>query len=326
MAADKPKRSSIHQGLPPRKALPPFEALRAFDAVARLGGIRKAAQGLERDHAVISRHIRTVETWTGTTLVERTPTGIALTDKGRQYHALIAEAIDTIAGATLDLMKRSDNQPLQIWCMPGLAFHWLTGRLGAFEAAYPGVDIEVRPTDTSPDLTANEADVDIRFVQQYGTPFHLPQGIRSLELAHLPIIGVASPAYLEKHPAIERPQDLAEHQLLHEEGFQPWQDWLAAHGVDVEDLDLGGPLLWQGHLTLDAARHGRGIALSNHLVAAGDLAAGRLIEVGAGNPLFEGFTPATYMFMARADRWEQPSVRRFRSWLHTAIAKEVPHP
>ncbi|WCL53392.1 LysR substrate-binding domain-containing protein [Gimibacter soli] len=324
MPADKPKRSFSPQGLPPRKALPPFEALRALDAVARLGGIRKAAQGLERDHAVISRHIRTIETWTGATLVERTPTGVVLTDTGRDYHARIAEAIDTIAQATLDMMKQSGSQPLQIWCMPGLAFHWLTGRLGAFEAAYPGVDIEVRPTDMSPDLMGNEADVDIRFVQQYGTPYHIDQGLRALELANLPIIGVASPGYLKARPVIERPEDLARHQLLHEEGYGPWLEWLAAHGVDGSDYCQGGTLLWQGHLTLDAARHGRGIALSNHLVAAADLAAGRLVEVGAGNPLFSGKTPAAYLFMARADRWEQPSVRRFRSWLHTAIAKEVP--
>ena len=55
---------------PSRKSLPPFEALRAFDAVARLGGVRRAAQVLCRDHAVISRHLRTIEAWTGATLIE----------------------------------------------------------------------------------------------------------------------------------------------------------------------------------------------------------------------------------------------------------------
>ncbi len=322
MTVPSPK-PAISPHLPSRKALPPFEALRAFDAVARLGGIRKAAQGLERDHAVISRHIRTIESWTGAVLVERTPTGIALTAEGREYHARIAEAIDALANATLDMMKRSDNQPVQIWCMPGLAFHWLTGRLGAFEAAYPGVRVEVRPTDVSPDLVANEADIDIRFVPQYGAAFHVPQGVRKLKLARLPIIAVASPAYLGGSPALEKPADLVNHQLLHEEDSSYWRDWLNAHGVR-QDGELGGPLLWQAHLTMDAARHGRGIALSNHLVAAEDLKAGRLVEVGAGKAAFASKTPGDYLFLARADRWELPSVRRFRTWLHTAITKELP--
>ncbi|WP_417451306.1 LysR substrate-binding domain-containing protein [Kordiimonas sp.] len=321
MTADTPK--STQPNLPSRKALPPFEALRAFDAVARLGGIRKAAQGLERDHAVISRHIRTIESWTGAVLVERTPTGVALTDEGREYHAKIAQAIDALANATLDMMKKSDNQPVHIWCMPGLAFHWLTGRLGAFEAAYPGVSVEVRPTDTSPDLISNEADVDIRFVPQYGAAFQVPQGIRRLKLARLPIIGVASPDYLASRPEINTPQDMPDHQLLHEEDTLHWRDWLTAYGVK-NDIELSGPLLWQGHLTMDAARHGRGIALSNHLVAAADLAKGKLVEVGAGKAAFENRTPGDYVFLARADRWELPSIRRFRTWLHTAITKELP--
>ena len=53
---------------PSRKTIPPFEALRAFDAVARLGGVRQAARSLGRDHAVISRHLKALEQWTGARL------------------------------------------------------------------------------------------------------------------------------------------------------------------------------------------------------------------------------------------------------------------
>ncbi len=323
MPTETPDISSFSTSLPPRKALPPFEALRAFDAVARLGGIRKAAQGLERDHAVISRHIRTMEAWTGAILVERTPTGIVLTEQGKQYHAQVAAAIDALANATLDLMKQSSEEAIQVWCMPGLAFHWLTGKLAAFEDAYPNVAIDVRPTDTSPDLLANEADVDIRFIPQYGTPYHIPQGVRVLELASLPIIGVASPEYIETSPPLESPDDLINHQLVHEEGYEVWRDWLHAHGVSI-DTEFSGPLLWHGHLTMDAARHGRGIALSNSIVASEDIKAGRLVDVTENKPAFGNNTPGKYLFMARADRWDLPSVRRFRTWLHTAIAKEIP--
>jgi DNA-binding transcriptional LysR family regulator len=75
---------------------------------------------------------------------------------------------------------------------------------------------------------------------------------------------------------------------------------------------------------MDAARHGRGIALSNPIVAARDIENGLLVDVGAGNPAFKDNTLGKYLFLARADRWDLPSVRRFRTWLHTAIAKELP--
>ena len=93
-----------------RRALPPFETLRAFDAIARMGGVRKAAQYLCRDHAVVSRHLRAIEDWTGTKLIQRTAAGSVLTEEGMRYHRDIASALDIIARATIDLIKRSDNR------------------------------------------------------------------------------------------------------------------------------------------------------------------------------------------------------------------------
>lgn len=325
MIEKKPQTGAPSSSLPSRKALPPFEALRAFDAVARLGGVRKAAQHLGRDHAVVSRHLRMIEAWTGTTLVERTTTGAVLTEDGARYHVEIAAAIDSIANATLDLMKQSDNHRLHIWCMPGFAFYWLISRLGAFESAYPGLEIELRPSNSSPDFTSHEADVDIRFVPAYGKPFQLPPGLRSIEIARPPIVSVASPGYLAENPEIRTPHDLLSHQLLHEEDFDSWTNWLAAHDVHHETA-LTGPRLWQVHLTLDAARHGRGIALTNHMVAADDLASGRLVEIGRDNPHFRNQTVGIYLFIARADRWDAPSLRSYRRWLLATVAERAKNP
>lgn len=309
--------------LPGKKALPPFAALRAFDAVARLGGVRKAAEVLDLDHAVVSRHLRTLETWTGTALIERSRTGAVLTEDGARYHRRIADAMDSIASATMDLMKSSDNRRLLIWCMPGFAFHWLMERLGTFEAANPGLDIELRPTDTSPDFARHEADVDIRFSPIYGPPLVLPAGVQSVQVAEPPTIPLASPDYLAAFPPITTCRDLLRHQLLHEESFDVWGCWLSGHGV-IGHADLTGPRLWHAHLTLDAARRGRGIALGNHLIAADDLAAGRLVEVGADLPDFHLMPLGSYLFVARADRWRAPPIARFRQWLLAAVAKEMP--
>lgn len=299
---------------PTRKSLPPFEALRAFDAVARLGGVRKAAHSLCRDHAVISRHLRAIEAWTGATLIERTAAGIVLTEDGARYHKQIAAALDAIAHATVDLMRRGQNHRLHIRCIPGFALHWLSGRLGEFEKANPGLDIELRPTDRSATFSTVDCDVDIRFVPNYGPSVELAPGLQRVQLAAVPIVAVATRAYLAQAAPIREPRDLLTHHLLHEENFDRWGNWLAAHGV-YDDVYLTGPRLWQGHLTLDAARHGRGIALTNHLVAADDLSANRLVEVGKDLPTFQPYTVGDYLFLARTDHWEATLVRRFREWL-----------
>jgi LysR family glycine cleavage system transcriptional activator len=307
---------------PIRKALPPFESLRAFDAVARLGGVRRAAQVLCRDHAAVSRHLRTLEAWTGATLIERTSLGVVLTEDGVRYHKQIAQSMDGIAQATLELMRRGKSSRLHIRCRAAFALHWLSGNLVEFEKNNPGTDIELRPAGRALDFSSYEVDVDVRFVTGFGAPVELPDGFRSMDIASVPLFGVASHEYLAGAPPVTQPHDLLKHQLLHEDSFNGWVGWLATHGVH-EDVYLTGPRLWQGHMTLDAARHGRGIALSNLLVLADDLAAGRLVEVGRGLESFQPYATGIYQFVAREDRWDAPLIRRFRDWLCGAVAESA---
>ncbi len=307
--------------LPARRALPPFAALRAFDAVARLGGIRKAATMLGVDHTVVSRHVRTLEAWVGISLLTRSPAGMLLTPDGRRYHASIADAIDGIATATLDLLEGSDSGALRIWCMPGFAFQWLTPRIGRFEQANLEIAIEMRPTDHPPDLLGREADVDIRYCADYEPLRTVPTAIRSIELSRPIVVPAASPDYLARTPAISEASDLLDHELVHEESFANWTAWLEAHGVAV-DRRVEGHRLWHGHLTVEAARRGRGIALVNAFLAADDIVRGSLIEIGRGR-----FTPISlgaYKLYAREDRWTSYPVMPFRQWLVEAVARDAP--
>ena len=314
MADDKSNDRDVIPNLPSRSSMPPFGALRAFDAVARLGGVRKAAQGMQRDRSVISRHIRSLEAWIGATLVERTSSGTKLTKDGKIYHHQITKAIELIASATTELMQFHAHHPLQIWCMPGFALLWLNSRLANFEQIYSDLNVEVRPTNMSPNLDVSDADVDIRFIASYEKGFHLAPNVRSLELAAPALIAVASPEYLDNNKAITSPNDLLDHHLLHEEDFTDWREWLSANGTIVKDK-LTGPLLWQGHLTLDAAKYGRGVALSNSLIIKDELENGQLIHVGADNPSFANNITGSYLFMAREDRWDWLPIRNFRTWL-----------
>ena len=322
--SDKDTNDHSAMDTPPRRsAFPPFEALRAFDAVARLGGVRKAAQVLLRDHAVVSRHLRTLEVWTGATLFERTPGGMVLTEEGREFHEKISPAIDVIARATVDLLKRKQENHVQVWCMPAFALHWMMGHLESFQNLNADLDIELRSTHEMPDFERQEADVVIRLVSTGGNPKSLPGYLRSIEIARLPTIPVASPAYLSSRQPIACPRDLLDHELLHEEDFDSWQSWFSACGID-EDLSLGGPRLWHGHMTMAAARRGRGIALSNLLVAGEDIASGRLERVGADTDEFRPVILWAYVFVARADRWNARPISRFRDWLLDTIEQELP--
>ncbi|WP_083770892.1 LysR substrate-binding domain-containing protein [Phenylobacterium zucineum] len=298
------------------RAMPPFAALRAFEAVGALGGIRRAAQELGVDHAAVSRHIRFLEDWAGVPLIDR-PQGGRLTPEGQRFHQRIAAALEEIVSASAELTRRGHERRLLVWCVPGFAYRWLNARLADFSASHPDFDLEIRPTDHAPDLARHEADADIRYVHDYDPP--QPADVETMEIARPPVIPVGSPDLVASLGPPVSPQRFLDGPLLHEEGDGEWRAWLAGNGVEVPDR-LPGPRLWHAHLTIDAARRGQGIALTNPFLAGEDLAAGNLRIV----PLVEGAADVrlgAYVFRTRRDRWRTPAVIAFRRWLEREAAK-----
>lgn len=305
-----------------RKGVPPFAALRDFEAVGRLSGIRRAAEALEVDHAVVSRHLRALEEWTGVRLINRLQEGSLLTERGMRYHARIAKAFAEILDATQELLHDESQNTLSIWCAPGFASEWLIPRLGTFQASHPDINLKLHPTGSSPNFSRYEADANISFVYGPRQSGKVLQGVQRFEIvrpAWFPVASPARAALLGEYSLA----DLLRAPLLHEEDDRDWREWFTAHGVQVTG-SLAGPRLWQAHLTVDAARRGQGVALSTPLLLGDDIAQGRLValtpQADQEHPVFLG----SYVFGARADRWLTPAILRFRNWLRGAMGETWP--
>lgn len=302
----------------PDRSVPSFAMLRAFDAFGRAGGIRKAAAMLGVDHAVVSRHLAALEAFVGTALIDRANGTRALTNDGAEYHRRVAAAFDEIASATRLLRKR-DHHQLLIWCSPGFAFHWLSPRLSAFLAEDAPIAVELRPMDYGPDFAINEADGDIRYVR--GIDPAPPPGCRSIELASPAVYPVASRGFADAvKNRLHSARDMLSMRLLHEESDAEWRMWFETQGIAMSPASIAGPRLWHAHVMLDAARSGQGVALANDFLASNDLRSGQLVRLEPGD---EPFAPAVlggYRFMARADRWNNAVVARFRNWLAQSTA------
>lgn len=74
----------------------PYDYLAEFSVVARTGSLSRAALELSLSHSSLSRHIRTLETVLGVTLITRTSEGVDPTEDGR-YVANRANDIVNIA-------------------------------------------------------------------------------------------------------------------------------------------------------------------------------------------------------------------------------------
>ena len=309
-----------------RKPLPAFQTLRAFEAVGRLSGIRRAAQDLQLDHAVVSRHLRTLEEWAGTQLIARQNGHAVLTDEGVRYHARISAALRELLDASTEVLRRNSSRRLSIWCIHGFASQWLTCRLSDFQARYPELELELRSTDSSPDFARYEADVDIRYIpgDEPISSVNIRGGVRRFEIARPPVVAVASPGRAALLPPMRTPADLLNAPLLHEESCQQWRIWLTARGVRL-DGPLPGPRLWHAHLTVEAARRGQGVALANPFLLGDDFATGRLVRLLEDCPGSRPIAIGAYAFAARADRWQSTAITCFRRWLKSETAGDEWH-
>jgi DNA-binding transcriptional LysR family regulator len=297
-----------------RRLLPPFAALRAFEAVGALGGIRRAAVALNLDHAAVSRHLKSLELWAGCALIDRQRGG-TLTAEGERFHARISNALNEIASASFDLTRRGSDTRLRLWCVPGFASEWLAPRLAAFSAVNPKIEMELHPTDGSPDFVRYEADADIRYITDHQPDqFATATDIQSVMIARPNVIAVASPSFA-KSARVKSPADLLAAPLLHESDFSQWRRWFAARKLEADHI--AGPKLWHAHLTLNAARLGQGVALTNTLLVGNELKSGRLVELV---PPKEPVSLGSYHFRARHDQWQSKTIQSFRKWLQKGVA------
>lgn len=300
--------------------LPPFAALRAFEAVGRLGGIRRAAQSLGVSHAIVSRHLSGLEHHVGTNLLDRR-TG-QLTEAGRDYHARIARAIAELASATRAVQDAHSGR-LSICCSPGFALHWLTRRLGDFNAGGSGLAVVLQSRDVEPDFERDDIDGDVRFAAIATAGLSSP-GVTTQELARPAFFPVAAPEWLAaRSKGLVSAASLLDLPLIEERDASEWSRWFAAQGLEYGEGRRTALRYGQAHLTLAAARGGQGIALANRFVVADDLAEGRLVRVMIPGASFVPVILGAYVFRCARGRRNDPALTRFRRWLQRQLAADV---
>jgi len=121
-----------------------LEQLRTFLAVARMGGVRRAAEQMNISQPAVSSRISSLETYLGTELFSRVSTGVVLTRKGvllRQHAEQVMAILERIKG---DVMAEdSISSLLRLGVAETVAQTWLPEFLGELHRNFPRLKIEV---------------------------------------------------------------------------------------------------------------------------------------------------------------------------------------
>jgi LysR family glycine cleavage system transcriptional activator len=288
--------------------------LRTFEAAARLGSFTRAARELHVTPAAVSHQIRGLEEYLGITLFRRTTRRLVLTDQARAAAESLREAFERI-GQSVELMRPSgQGGMLSVSATPAFATRWLVGRLAKFQKQHSRVQLHIKASPAPVDFDQDGVDVAIRIGRGSF------EGVIATRLFNEWVAPVASPAFLRQHP-VRRPADIARLVLLHDGSMrragrsQGWQEWFRAAGVTQADTRLGTHFD-DGHLALQAAAAGAGVALGRLVYAVDDLASKRLRIASA--PVLK--MEIAYYLLVPEQRANIPAVAAFSTWMEAEAA------
>lgn len=243
----------------------PLNGLRVLDAAARHLSFTRAADELAVTPAAVGQQIRALEDMLGVVLFRRTPRGLELTHEGEAGLEALRNGFLHFEEAVRAMQAGQASNRLTIAAPRDLTSKWLNARLTAFCAANPDMRVLITPLEGEVDFT--QANLDLAIVYAEGPGAH--EGIA-----------------------------LAEGALVEVGSGDGRIAWTAEPERDCPTLRVG-----DAGLALDAAISGLGVTQVPALLAAGDIAAGRIVA-GESTAL-----PLTYWLVAPLPQWRQKKVK-----------------
>lgn len=300
------------------RSLPPLTALRAFEAAARLSSFTRAARELHVTPAAVSHQIRGLERYLGVTLFRRTHRRPVLTEQGHLAAEQLREGFERLARGVDLLRTETSGGSLTVSVTPAFATRWLVPRLGRLARRCPDIELRLKASTQPVDFDHDEVDLAVR-VGRGGIA-----GAMAIPLFGESVAPLASPAFIRQH-GLRRASELARVPLLHDDSLRRvgrphgWSEWCRVAKLRGVDADRGVHFD-DGHLVLQAAAAGRGVALGRLAYALDDLQARRL-RMPFG-PVLK--TQASYYLLVPEGRANEPAIAALRSWFEKESAAFAP--
>ncbi|WP_202419848.1 LysR substrate-binding domain-containing protein [Pseudoduganella guangdongensis] len=284
------------------RRLPSLSALYSFEAAARLQSFKLAAEELSVSATSISHQVRALEEALDVRLFLRKTRAVELTPEGRILLQATGSGFDAIA-AGVERLRHEQRRTVTLATTPAFAARWLVPRLASFNAAHPGIALNIQASNKPVDLAGGAADLAVR--GGYGS---FP-GLRATRLMRAVFAPVASPRL-----KLRKAGDVARHPLLHFEwqrgykGAQTWEKWAKVAGVAL-DTSCGLRFSEESH-AVQAAIAGQGVVLTALALVREEIGMGLLEALP--EPALGGFD--FYVVRPEGDD-QRAEVRTVEDWL-----------
>lgn len=254
-----------------------LRAMRLFVSVVQSGSLSSAGRQLGLSPASVSRHMNSLEESLGVRLLNRTSRKLTLTEAGEIYYRQAEQILHQIteANESVAQLQSVPRGTLRVHSRMLVGHQYIVPALPGFIAQYPEIKIDLMLSNFPIDLVERNIDVDVRIGKM------LDSSLVARKLASSERLVCAAPAYLERHPEIVRPADLAAHNCLTYRlnmGRNIWR-FVGPDNTLTEVPVMGNFQSDNGQALLVATQAGVGVALMPDWSIRDDLASGRLRRI-----------------------------------------------
>jgi DNA-binding transcriptional LysR family regulator len=250
-----------------------FSAMQTLVRVVDAGSFSDAARQLGVGQPSVSKVVRRLETRLGVKLLARTTRGLSVTEAGKRYYELARRALEAADDAEIAAREAASGLTGRLCVSAAVTFGRLqiVPRLPAFLAANPELMIDLVLDDRATDLIGEGVDVALRVGPRVDSAFN------GRRIGTARRFALASPDYVARWGAPERPSDLARHEAL--ALLQPGvaSSWTFARGNERESVAISGRLRMTAHEGVrEAVLAGLGVAIGSEWGYGREIADGRV--------------------------------------------------
>ncbi|MEP4052325.1 MAG: LysR family transcriptional regulator [Litorimonas sp.] len=252
-----------------------LKSMAIFATIVEEGTFRGAAKKLAVSPAIVSLHVKKLETQIGAPLLYRSTRRVTLTQDGEAFY----ESVKLMMSAAEDGLNHFSSQArtqlteLRVAIPDTLSVNPIMTKITAFAKNHTGIRLNLMSTDKRQSLIGEGHDVAIRM------GYFKDSDLKSKRIGEDRRVVVASPAYLEKKADPEAPEDLLTWDFI---SFSLVPDHLQLKQGNDTSQNVVGNVIAKANSALSVRAlclSGMGVALLPYHLVERDLEMGRLIRV-----------------------------------------------
>ncbi|CAB3922918.1 HTH-type transcriptional regulator PgrR [Achromobacter anxifer] len=290
-----------------------FQEMQVFVRIAERRSFSKAAEDLQIPRPTVTNLVKRMETRLGARLLERTTRQVRLTHDGEAHYLRCVRLLADLEEADGAFLNTAPKGLLRVNAQGTLARFFVMPGLPAFLERYPDIVLQLGEDDRLVDLVREGVDCVLR------TGALQDSSLAGRQIALMPQVTVASPAYLERYGEPRRLEDLEGHRAVDYLSSATGRSLPLDFTVDGKNVQVRPRAVVSvtgAELYTGAALAGLGLAQVPRYRVERELAAGQLKIVLPDAPP----APMPVSVLYPQNRQVSARVRVFTQWLAEVIA------